>query len=299
MNSIKVYLQNPSLVIYRIVYRLRYCFSDKLYLKILFRIKMGYKLNLKNPQTFSEKIQWLKLYDRKPEYTNLVDKYEVKSYVANVIGNKYIIPTLGVWEKPEDIEWDKLPNKFVLKTTHGGGSNGVIICKNKDVFDRYSAVLKLKRSLAQDIYWSLREWPYKNVCKRVIAEQFIGDEKTDLKDYKFFCFNGVPQLCQVIGGRGNKMTVDFFDMNWKHQSFHEPKIFPFADVEPQCPSCLSKMVDFASRLSKGHPFLRVDFYEISGNIKFGELTFFSTSGYGGFFPEFWDKKIGEMIHLDK
>ena len=164
--------------------------NDERYLKLLFRCKMGYWMDFQHPKTFNEKLQWLKLHDRKPEYTKLVDKAAVKQVIADKIGGEYIIPTLGIWEKPESIEWDKLPNQFVLKTTHGGGGSGVVICKDKSTLDKQKAILRLKASLKTDVYQSLREWPYKNVPKRIIAEKYLEDETGNLKDYKFYCFNG-------------------------------------------------------------------------------------------------------------
>lgn len=286
---------------YKICFRIKYILPDIIYLKILFWLNFGYKLNLKQPQTFSEKIQWLKLYNRKVEYTKMVDKYTAKEYVSQIIGKEYIIPTIGVWNKPEEIDWELLPKRFVLKTTHGGGSGGVIICSDKKTFDKKTAISKLNKSLKSDIYINYREWPYKNIKKKIIAEEYIEDTSipnNDLKDYKFFCFNGEPKFCQVIGGRKSKMTIDFFDMKWKHQPFHEPKNYPFADIEPECPQQFQKMKELASKLSTHHPFLRVDFYEVNNQIKFGELTFYPTSGLGGFSPEIWDKKMGDLIKIN-
>ncbi len=272
---------------------------DKAYLKLLFKFKMGRRLNLKNPQTFSEKLQWLKLYDRKPEYTHMVDKYAVKDYVAKLIGDEYIIPTLGVWDKPEDIEWDKLPEKFVLKTTHGGGSTGVVICKNKSTFDRQRAISILKESLKQNIYRTLKEWPYKNVPKRIIAEKYIEPrpDLKDLPDYKFFCFNGEPKYCQVISGRETKKCIDFFDREWNHQTFHEPSHYPFADVEPAKPKYLEKMWQAAAQLAQDKAFSRIDFYEVGDDVFFGEITFFPTSGMGSFAPKDYEAIMGKMITL--
>ena len=274
---------------------------DKLYLSLRFRCQMGYWINWKNPQTFSEKIQWLKLYDRKAEYSSIVDKYSVKQYVADKIGEEYIIPTLGVWEHPEDIEWDKLPNEFVLKTTHGGGSSGVVICKDKNTLDKSAAIQILSRGLDSNIYKTLREWPYKNVHKRIIAEKFITSQKNkdgDLIDYKFFCFNGKPFYCQVISGRSfHSMAIDFYDRNWNHQPLHEPKIYPHSKFNNEKPKTFDDMWTLATVLSEGHPFLRVDFYEVDEKIYFGELTFYPTSGFGGFDPEEWDYKFGQLIKL--
>lgn len=275
-------------------------FSDETYIKGRFYLLMGKRLDLKNPKTFSEKLQWLKLYDRRPEYTTMVDKYAVKDYVAKIIGDEYVIPTLGVWNKPENIEWDKLPNQFVLKTTHGGGSEGVVICKDKATFDRGLAIAKLNKDLKSDAYRIGLEWPYKNVPRRVLAEKYIEPQPDikDLPDYKFFCFNGEPKYCQVISGRGTKMCIDFFDHEWNHLPFHEPKNYPFADIEPAKPKHFEQMRQFAATLSKRRSFVRIDFYNVKDKIFFGEITFFPTSGYGGFLPEEWDNILGEYINIE-
>lgn len=285
-----------------ILMHLNFLFPDKLYLSLLFRCKMGYWMDWKNPKTFSEKLQWLKLYNRKPEYTTMVDKYAVKGYVAKIIGKEYIIPTLGVWDRLEDIDWDSLPQKFVLKTTHGGGGSGVVICKDKAIFDKAAAITKLKRSLNKCIYKSLREWPYRKVEKKIIAEVYLEDISSnlvdyDLKDYKFFCFNGRPEFCQVISGRNRDMCVDFYNMNWVHQPFHEPKDYSFSEMIHDRPLGFGEMCRIASILSHTLSFVRVDFYELGNKVYFGELTFFPTSGYGGFNPNDWDYKLGEMIKL--
>ena len=293
---------NPRALTLAILVRIAPIVPDKLYLKWLFRIKMGKRLNLDNPQTFSEKLQWLKLYNRKPEYTQMVDKYEAKKYVAKIIGEEYIIPTLGVWDKFDDIDFDSLPNQFVLKTTHGGGNTGVVICKDKATFDIVSAKRQLEQSLKSDIYISLREWPYKDVKKRIIAEQYLKvARQEDLSDYKFFCFNGEPKYCQVIAGRNTGVTtIDWYDKEWNHQQFHEPKDYPFSDKFQNRPNCFDEMWELATKLSQGQPFLRVDFYEINNTVKFGELTFFPTSGMGEFNPIDWDYKFGRWIKfIDK
>lgn len=294
-------MRNPRTLCTSLLLKYGGWIPDKVYLKFLFRLKMGYRLNLKSPKTFSEKLQWLKLYDRKPEYTSMVDKYAVKEYVANIIGEEYVIPTLGVWNTPNEIEWEKLPNQFVLKTTHGGGSVGVVVCKNKNLFDKEVAVRKLEQSMKQDIYKALREWPYKNVTRRIIAEKLLEPTfpKKELLDYKFFCFNGEPHFCQVITGREEKMCVDFFDMNWNHLEFHEPWYYPFADTLPVRPVHMDQMCNMARLLSRGIPFSRIDFYEMNSNPFFGEITFFPTSGMGGFSPERYDSIVGSMICLPK
>lgn len=286
-----------------ILMHLNFLFPDKLYLTLLYRLKMGYWIDWKNPKTFSEKLQWLKLYNRKPEYTTMVDKYAVKEYVAKIIGEEYIIPTLGVWDRPEDIDWDSLPQKFVLKTTHGGGGSGVVICKDKGTFDKDAAVAKLKKSLNGCIYKSYREWPYKNVKKRVIAEALLEEltpakNNTDLPDYKFYCFNGEPIYCQVIRDRRSKETIDFYDMEWSHMPF--VGLNPVADnglIPIVRPICLCKMTEICRKLSVGIPFSRIDLYVIDDKIFFGEITFYPASGMGIFTPIEWNEKLGSMIKL--
>ena len=299
MLPLKEYLKKPRMTAFVFVKRYGKWLPDKLYLKIVFWLQMGYSLNLKRPTSFSEKLQWLKIYDRKPEYTKMVDKYAVKEYVAGIIGEEFIIPTLGVWNNTTDVEWEKLPNQFVIKTTHGGGNTGVVICKDKNSFDKNKAIRKLEISMGEDLYKIQREWPYKNVPHRIMAEKYIepSPDTKDLPDYKFFCFNGEPKYCQVVSGRSTKMCVDFFDKDWIHQPFHEPQLFPFADIEPARPRRYEIMWDLARKLAQGKVFSRIDFYEVGDAIYFGEITFFPTSGYGGFEPSNFDIILGQMINL--
>ena len=297
--KIRHFFEHPSDILESILIRIGGPLPDRLYLKWLYRLKTGCKLNLDNPHTFSEKLQWLKLYNRNPEYTTMVDKYAVKDYVANIIGRQFIIPTLGVWERPEDIDWDLLPDKFVLKTTTGAGGADVVICRDKNSLDRRATISKLRKSMKKNIYRLSREWPYKNVPIRIIAEKYIepSPETDDLPDYKFFCFNGKPKYCQLISGRGNKMCIDFFDKDWNHQPFHEPKNYPFAEVELVKPKHFEEMWHAAASLSEGLPFSRIDFYDVNERTYFGEITFFPTSGMGGFDPETYDTLLGRMIDL--
>lgn len=277
---------------------------DKTYLQLLYRFKMGHRLDLNHPKTFTEKIQWLKLYNRRPEYTLMVDKYAVKKYVADIIGEKYIIPTLGVWDKPEDIDWDALPNEFVLKTTHGGGSGGVVICKDKKTFDRNKAILTLRDSMNCDIYRSLREWPYKDVKKRVLAEKYMAPKDMvnnpiyDLSDYKFFCFNGEPKYCQVIRDRHSKESIDFYDMNWRHQEFVGLNPIASNGINPvPRPLLLDDMICICHKLSENMKFVRIDMYVIDNRIYFGEITFYPASGMGLFNPDKWNEELGNLISL--
>lgn len=279
--------------------RISCIFPDKLYLRLQFRLRMGYSLNLDNPKTLSEKVQWLKLHDRNPEYTNLVDKYEVKSIVAQKIGGDHIIQTLWIWDKPEDINFDCLPKQFVLKTTHGGGNSGVIICKDKDKLDNLATVKKLRISLKQDIFNDFREWPYKNVHKRIIAEQFMSqDDGSPLIDYKFFCFNGKPlyvYVSQNILGQKRQLSC-FLTMDWQLVPFKK-RDEEYATLVPNKPASFDEMSNLATKLCKDIPFVRVDMYEINKQVYFSELTFYPSSGMQPFEPIEWNYRLGEMLTL--
>ena len=286
-----------------ILMHLNFLFPDKLYLTLLFRLKMGYWMDWKNPKTFSEKLQFLKLYNRKPEYTQMVDKYAVKEYVDKIIGEEYIIPTLGVWDRPEDIDWDSLPQKFVLKTTHGGGSSGVVICKDKSTFNKADAIAKLKKSLNECIYKSLREWPYKGVQKRIIAEQYLSDEsiynKNGITDYKFFCFNGYVDNVMVCIDRELKDTkFYFFDKDWKVLPLNKRGLEVEPDFKLPKPKEINKMFEIAGKLSESIPFLRVDLYFINNKIYFGETTFFPYSGFDSNLLHGTEIKFGNLINLN-
>lgn len=257
---------------------------------------MGYWMNWNNPKTFSEKMQWLKIYDRHPEYTNMVDKLAVKDYVANLIGDKYIIPTLAVYESVEEIDFNALPNQFVLKCTHDSGK--IVICRNKVFLDKKAAIKKLKSGLRRTYVTQNREYPYENVHRRIIAEKYLNnDNDEDLTDYKFFCFNGKAAYCQVIRNRSSNKTIDFYDKDWNHQPFHSSKNSSFSEVPIKKPLCYNDMWKLAEILSANRPFLRVDLYNIKDIIYFGELTFFPATGMGGFDPQEWDMKLGQLIKL--
>lgn len=274
---------------------------DKIYIKIVFRLEMGYPLNLKNPRTFQEKMQWLKLYNRKPEYTKMVDKAAVKDFVARTIGSEYIIPTLGIWNKFDDIDFRMLPDKFVLKTTHSGGGGGVIICRDKDTFNINEAKKTLEGSLKCDLYNQFREWPYKDVPRMIIAERLLEiPNKDDLTDYKIYCFNGEPYYIQVIQDRNTSETIDFFDLNWNHQEFCGLNENISQSKNPiSRPSKLKDMITIARKLSKGTVFIRVDLYFIEDKIYFGELTFYPAAGMGSFRPNIWNLRMGNLIKLQK
>lgn len=271
--------------------------SDKIFLQGVWFIKFGKYLDLDNPVTFNEKLQWLKLYDRKPEYTRMVDKYEAKKYVASIIGEEHIIPTLGVWDSFDKIDFDKLPNRFVLKTTHDSG--GVVICKDKTTFDHKAAKKKLNKSLKHDYYATSKEWPYKDVKRRILAEEYMVDESGyELKDYKIFCFGGKPELMFIASDRqveGEETKFDFYDMTFEHLPFTNGH--PNASHSLRCPETFRQMQDLATKLSAGLPHVRVDFYDINGKVYFGELTFSHWSGLVPFNPEKWDRKLGKLIQL--
>ena len=300
ITKIKRAIMHPGHLVLFLLHKTAHLWPDKLYLKLKFRLVMGQKLDLKNLKTFNEKLQWLKLYNRRPEYTMMVDKYAVKQFVADKIGEEYIIPTLGVWDKVEDIDWDSLPNQFVLKTTHGGGGGGVVICKDKSIFDRDAARKKLQKSLDSDIYLSFREWPYKDVPKRIIAEQYMTDESgVELKDYKFFCFNGRVQCFKVDFDRFINHKANYYDREGSLLPFGEKVFPPDFDRVFDKPKNFGSMISLAERLSEDVPFVRVDFYNSNGNIYFGEITFFPAAGFGKFEPEEWDETLGEFLILPK
>lgn len=266
-----------------------------LYLKVMYRIRMGYWMDFNHPVTFNEKLQWLKLNDHNPDYIKMVDKYEVKDYVANILGMEYIIPTLGVWDGVEDIEWDKLPNQFVLKCTHDSG--GLVICKDKARLDIETAKKKLKKSLSTNYYNEGKEWPYKHVKPRIIAEKYMTDGDDGLKDYKFFCFNGEVKFFKVDYGRYVDHHANYYSPQGDFLAFGE-KCYPFDEnADIHLPSNLREMVQLAQRIAEGHSFVRVDLYNNNGNILFGEITFFPFSGFGEFNPKEYDQKIGGLFQV--
>ena len=297
MNKIIKYIKKPSNVLLYLMNKNFFKWiPDEKYITIKYKLEMNQKLNLKEPKTFNEKLQWLKLYDRNPEYTKMVDKYEAKKYVADIIGQEYIIPTLGVWDKFEDIEFDKLPKQFVLKPTHTSGN--VFICKDKEKINYKQLRKMINKWLKRDYYLVHREWPYKNIKPKIIAEQYMVDDSgMKLKDYKFFCFNGIAQTILVCSNRnGSFKNTNFYDINWNLQPFTREK-HKNSNEQIKKPKNLDEMITVAEKLSKDIPFVRVDLYEINGKVYFGELTFYPSSGFEGFEPEEWDKKLGDMLEL--
>lgn len=301
MRAAKKYIINPH---YRFLINAHLGKYDKMldeeYLKKCFKACMGEDLHVDNPKTFNEKLQWLKLYDRKPEYTMMVDKYKVREYIKEKLGEEYLIPLLGVWDKAEDIDFDKLPNQFVLKCNHNSGL-GMYICKDKSKLTQKEIKViqkNLTKGLQQDYYLTGREWPYKNVPRKIIAEKYMEDETGQLRDYKFYCFNGEPKIIMINSDRElGKTKADYFDMdfNWLDLKWG----YEHAVVKPLKPTNFEKMKELAVILSKDIPELRVDFYEVDNKIYFGELTFFDGSGFDKIEPREWDKKLGDWIELPK
>lgn len=295
LNKIMQYIRHPSKTVIFLQNRCNFpVLTDAAYLKICYQLSMGKKLDLENPRTYNEKLQWLKLYDRKPEYTRMVDKYEAKRYVAEKIGAEYIIPTLGVWDRFDDIDFDSLPDQFVLKCTHDSG--GLVIVKEKAALDKAAAKEKIEKSLKQNYYYSGREWPYKDVKPRILAEAYLEDEdREDLSDYKVMCFGGEPKMIQLHRGRFGVHTQDFYDAGWKKLAILRGAPNS-GEVAPK-PDFLEEMLELSRKLSSNTPQLRVDWYFTNGRLYFGELTFFPASGMKGFQPESWDETLGEWITL--
>lgn len=269
--------------------------SDRSYLKIDYFLNLGKKLNLNNPVTFNEKMQWLKLYNRNPIYTTMADKLEVKNYITEKIGDRYVIKLLGSWDTFDEIDFDLLPEKFVLKTTHGCG--GMVICKNKGDLDVEKARKIINKSLKADYFYQGREWPYKNIKKRILAEEYMQDgDSENLTVYKIFNLSGIPTIIQVIqDDKTAKETIDYFDTEWNLLDLKQN--FPNSPNHLPKPRTLDDMLELARKLSEGMPFIRTDFYEINGEVYFSEFTFFSDDGFAEFHPGEWDEKLGEKIDL--
>ena len=298
---LKKILDNPGIIIAHIMMSpIGKIFSDRTYLKILYRAYTRKKLHLNNPVCYTEKLQWLKLHNTSDLCTTMVDKYGVREFVKKTIGEEYLIPLLGVWSHFDEIDFNSLPEKFVLKCTHDSGS--VVICRDKAVLDKKKAKEKLEKGLKRNYYWRGREYPYKNVPPRIIAEQYTVDDNDELNDYKFFCFDGEPQMLFYASERFAKekggVKFDYYDMNLKHldiQSYGnlnakpENYLKPFPEFE--------KMKELAKVLSTGFAHVRVDLYLVKGRIYFGEMTFHHDGGFVPFIPEKWDKILGDYINL--
>ena len=269
---------------------------DKIILKCIYREHFNKDLNFKNVNTFNEKLQWLKLNDRKDIYTTMVDKYEVKKYVANIIGEKYIIPTLRIYNSFNEIDFEKLPQKFVIKCTHDSGST--IVCKNKKKFDIQDAKKKINKALKNNYYYGGREWPYKNVAHKILIEKYIIDDRLgELRDYKIFCFNGKVKFFKIDFDRFSHHKANYYDRELNLLDFGEEVYPPDANKNIMIPKEIYKMFELAEALAKELKFARIDFYFTNEQIYFGEITFYPASGFGKFIPEIWDEKLGKMIEL--
>lgn len=273
---------------------------DKPYLKLLYRAETGRKLNLENPKTFNEKLQWLKINRKIPEYQVYVDKYEVRKYVSEILGEGYLIPLIAVYKTVEEIDWEKLPDKFVLKCNHGSGAN--IICRAKEHLNYDKAKRKLKQWLRRNYYWFGREWPYKYIEKKIVVEELLEEGETgDLHDYKFWVFNGKVKFINVHFHESGKTKINIYDRSWNLQKFgmvYDNDL----NIHHEKPKNLDRMIEDAERIALdiSSEFLRVDFYNVDGKIYFGEITFYPTSGFIRFFPchDKLDKMYGEMLELN-
>lgn len=271
--------------------------SDEQVIKKRFKQRLGREVNLKSPATFADKQQWLKLNWYDPLATKCADKYEVREIIKEKIGEEYLNEIIAIYESVNEIDINKLPDKFVLKGTHGSGFN--IICKDKSKMNWDEEFNKMRRWLRTNYYLQNREWVYKDQKPRIICEKFLAedDEINNLTDYKFFCFSGRPFYCQVIRGRGENETIDFYDLDWNHMPFNGLRKFPMSTNKFDKPKEYEKMIELATNLAEGFPFVRVDFYYVKEEIIFGELTFFPLSGIGEFTPDEWNYKIGQLIDL--
>ncbi len=272
---------------------------DKIYLQIYYFAKFKRFVDFKHPKTFNEKLQWLKVNDHNPKYVRMVDKYEAKQYVSEILNESFVIPTYGVWRSFDDIDFDFLPNQFVLKCTHDCG--GLVICKDKNKLDIEDAKRKISKALKNDYFYVGREWPYKKVFPRIIAEQYMeNDSDSDLMDYKVHCFNGKPKLILVCSQRYSKygLCEDWYDLEWNYLNMGRPNQQK-STIDIPKPENLNEMIEAAERLSYNMPFCRVDFYIVKGKLYFGELTLYPASGFGLFEPKKWDLDMGNWIDLSK
>lgn len=296
MENIKRVLKDPRLILTFILSRYCHWMNDELYLRVLYFLRMGKMLHLNPPVTYNEKLQWLKLHDRNPEYTRMVDKVTAKEYVAKIIGSEYIIPTLGVWDKFDDIDFESLPNQFVLKCNHNSG--GLVICRNKRELDIAKSKVAINRSLFKNYFFGTREFPYKNISPCILAEKYINDGSEELQDYKFMCFNGSVKCSFVCTERFSKdgLKVTFFDRDWKILPF--TRKYVNSKVSIIKPTNYDKMIELAEVIAReiANSFVRIDFYNVKGEIYFGEITFFPGSGMEVFYPEEWDRILGDWIN---
>ena len=287
-------------LLFNLVKDLHFLLPEKTFIRLLYYSKLGVFPHLDPPVTFNEKIQWLKLHDRKEIYHRMVDKSTAKDYVDSIVGPGHTLRTYGVWDRPADIDWDALPRQFVLKLTAGAGGRSVCICRDKATFDREAAVRRLEKDARRDQYRRYGEWAYKGIRQRVLAEELLpGEEPSSTpSDYKFWCFNGKARIVMVGCGRYRDdaaPSFHFLDTDWNPLPFW--KKYPPTGETPARPAQLAEMIDMAEKLSRGTDFLRVDLYNEGGKVWFGELTFYPSSGTSPFHPQEWDGITGEMLSL--
>lgn len=297
MYTVGFFIRHPRMIGNYLVNHTCWLWPDELYLRLHFFFQYGYFLNLKNPKGYNEKCQWMKLYYKRPDFPDMVGKYTAKKWAAERIGDQYIVPCYGVWDHFDDIDFDQLPNQFILKVTHDSGGNA--ICRDKATFDKAAAKRKLEKALQKDTYKHTREWPYKYVKRAIIAEQLLVDPDGDgaITDYKFFCFNGEPKVMYVSKDGSDNPRTDFFDMDWNHLPIRMRDLN--ADVMPEKPAQFDEMKRLATILSKGLPHVRVDFYLVGQRIYFGEMTLWTSAGFTIFNPWEWNDTFGSWIQLPK
>lgn len=286
-NYISYFISKPYSIILR----------DSTFLKLKYKLRTGKKLNLKAPKTFNEKMQWLKIHNRKPLYTQMADKFAARELVKKVIGSEHLIPVYGVWEHAKDIDFSMLPDQFVLKCNHDCGS--VVICKDKRAINQAEICEKLETSLKDNYFWHGREWPYRDIEPKIMAEKYVGGA-TGITDYKFFCFDKVPKFLYISTGLEDHATaqISFFDLNLNRMPFRRNDYHPLCD-NYVFPDNFLEMKQIAERLANvtDTPFIRVDLYSIEGQIYFSEFTFFPCGGMLPFEPDEWDEKLGAWVHL--
>lgn len=295
MYTVKFFLQHPLMIGDYLLNHSPRLWPDRLYVKMRFYFNYGYRLNLDDPKGFNEKCQWLKLNYRRPEFTEMVDKYTAKAWAAKRIGQEHIVPTYGVWNSFDEIDFDRLPQSFILKCTHDSGGN--VVCRDKSKLDKDAARRKLTAALAKNTFLHTREWPYKNVKPRIIAEELLKENSGDgvISDYKFFCFDGEPRVMYVSKDGAADPRTDFFDMEWNHLPVRMRDLN--ADVQPEKPAQFEEMRQMARTLSAGLPHVRADFYLVNGHIYFGEMTLYTCAGMPTFNPWEWNRTFGDWITL--
>lgn len=296
VKKLKKGIRDPRVFAFNILkLRISRILPDRIQVSLLYRLHLGKRLNLKNPTTFNEKLQWLKLYNRNPTYTNLADKYAVRDHVRDTIGEKYLVPLIGVYDRPEDIDYSKLPDQFVIKPTHTSGD--IIICRDKSELDVEETNKMLAKWLKREYFWYQREWPYKDIQPRIVIEGLIDtDDDQRPRDYKILCFDGVPKIPYVVSDLGTATKIDFFDTDWHKIELQQE--CPNSDYHHAKPEQWDLMLELAGKLSSGIPQVRVDFYvDKNGHILFGEMTFYNYSGLASFHPESYDYLLGSWITL--